>query len=276
MPRPLADYVALALVGEVRREEDLFPNRARDFSGNFNELKAYADKRAGFPISPEVPLAAVRSPAECALVKVTEDNFSGTFYKVRAEQFSSFLGRARDSMNGLRVQGYSDESLLERRSDYPEAWAILSHELFDDYHEHGGPWLTRALDGLRHRLESGGLDDVYAGNLGSEQDGIPASDRVVSLNHNEVGEFDRAASEVISAVSARNELDETPGLRELILGQLSAGRELIRSGCVRLCLLQVTLIDTLNFLAVRYEKEAIGALASALAAALLSRFGIDS
>jgi hypothetical protein len=104
----------------------------------------------------------------------------------------------------------------------------------------------------------------------------PASSRIVRFNDNQIYELDEKATHVIDAVSAQNYIGATQGLRELILGQLKAGRELIRSGSVRLYLLELALIDTLKVLARRYEKETIGALASTLLAALAQHIGINS
>lgn len=103
----------------------------------------------------------------------------------------------------------------------------------------------------------------------------PASDRVVTFSDNEISDFDIKTSEIISAVSAQNQIDGSPGLREILLGQLKAGRELIRAGSFKLYVLEVTLVQSLTFLAQRYEKEAIGALAAALLTTLLKHIGID-
>lgn len=109
-----------------------------------------------------------------------------------------------------------------------------------------------------------------------ERTQAPAADRIVTFSDNQVEELDQQSSELIQAVEEKNQIDGEPGLRELIVGQLKAGRELIRAGSFRLFFLQLTLIETLEFLAKRYEKEAIGGLAAALIAALLKHIGLDS
>ena len=105
---------------------------------------------------------------------------------------------------------------------------------------------------------------------------VPASDRIVTLNHNEISEFEERTSEIIASAEKLNQIDDVAGLREVIVGQLRAGRELVRVGSFKLYVLQITLIDTLTFLAKRYESEAIGALAAALLTALLQHFGISA
>jgi len=103
---------------------------------------------------------------------------------------------------------------------------------------------------------------------------VPASDRVVTLSDNQVPYFELKTTEIIDVVSNQNQIDNEPGLREIILGQLKAGRELLRAGSFSLYIFQLTLLDTLRFLAKRYEKEAIGALAAALIGELLKSIGI--
>jgi hypothetical protein len=103
-----------------------------------------------------------------------------------------------------------------------------------------------------------------------------ASDRVVLFSDNQRNDFEGLASEVIDAVSAQNHVSDESGIRELIIGQLKAGRELIRAGCTRLYLLELTLIQTLRFLVKRYEREAIAGLAAALITALVKHIGIDA
>jgi hypothetical protein len=104
----------------------------------------------------------------------------------------------------------------------------------------------------------------------------PASDRVVTFSDNQISEIDQMATDVINAVSDQNQIADEPGLREIVLGQLKAGRELVRAGSFKLYILEITLIDTLRFLVKRYEREAIGGLAAALITALIKHIGIDA
>ena len=119
--------------------------------------------------------------------------------------------------------------------------------------------------------ENEDLDGLYL----DSQYNAPASDRIVNFNDNQISDLDEQTTRVIEAVSTQNQIDDEPGLREVILGQLKAGRELIRAGSFRIFVLEATLIQSLTFLVKRYEKEAIGALAAALLGALLKHIGID-
>lgn len=102
----------------------------------------------------------------------------------------------------------------------------------------------------------------------------PASDRVVTLSHNQVESFDEPTSEIITAIERENTIADHPGLRELIIGQLRAGRELIRIGVFKAELLHMTLVVGLKMLVEKYGDHAIGALASKLLDLILKEIGI--
>lgn len=135
------------------------------------------------------------------------------------------------------------------------------------------------------RVGSRFFSDVFNGfllDIGEREPVMPAlglapgSNRVVTFSDNQRQELQNGADCVIEAVEAQNQLAQTPGLRELVLGQLRAGREMIRTGCVRVYLIELTLLETLKFLAKRYERETIGALASTLMVALARHLGLPS
>lgn len=273
MARTLADYVALALVGDVSAD-DVFSGfgGTSDFSGDFEQIARRAEQRCEFSISPDVLRQALRTLAECNLLRVTDDPYSGTFYKIRSSRLSAFFDAAHKEATEIGNEGVDPVLVSNFGSDFPNAAALMRHEVFDDYAELGREWLAKALAGLRERLTSGELESSSILDVGID---APASDRIVTLSHNQIGELEQSTSELIEVVSARNEIEENVNFRDVVLGQLRAGRELIRAGSVRVFVLQITLLDTLRYLAKRYEKEAIGALASALIAALLQHLGIS-
>ena len=273
MNRPISDYVALALIGKVGDPADIFNMTGKnEFQGNWAELKSEAEERCGFQLSEQIIRDAVRSLAECNLVRVSEDRYAGEFVKVYPREFPSFVKKAGEE-NTKAIQEDDVIALLTRPSDYPNASALSKHPVFEDYSELGDGWLLRALTGLRQEIEEAGSLAEYIQRGESKE--VPASDRVVRFTDNQIQTFDIQTSELIIGVEALNSLSDRNGLRELIVGQLKAGRELIRSGCVKVYLIQVTLIDTLNFLAKRYEHDAIGALASTLAVVLAKHLGLE-
>lgn len=141
-----------------------------------------------------------------------------------------------------------------------------------------------ASDGISltaSRIGARFYSDVFVGFRGEQDEdaplpqlGIaPASSRIVSFDDNQIREFDEQASTLIDRVEEQNQLGSA-GLRELIVGQLKAGRELIRAGSARLYLIELTLLESLKFLAQRYERETIGALAAVLLTALAKHLGL--
>ncbi len=100
---------------------------------------------------------------------------------------------------------------------------------------------------------------------------VPASDRIVRLNHNEVQTAVGSVSEIIDALEKDNGDPEQPGLRERLLGQIKAGRELIQAGEFRAYLLYEVLVRALNELIKRYQNPTIAALANALLGAVVSQ-----
>lgn len=135
----------------------------------------------------------------------------------------------------------------------------------------GGRFYRDAFDNYIRREVIG---EEYG--AGPESSSAPASDRIVTFSDNQITDIEAQTDEVIKAVASQNQIDDNPGLREIILGQLKAGRELIRAGSFRLHVIEITLIETLNFLVKRYEREVIGGLAAALITALVKHIGIDS
>jgi hypothetical protein len=93
---------------------------------------------------------------------------------------------------------------------------------------------------------------------------IPASDRFVTLGHNQQAELERASTEVIDALEKENSVDGDPSARAWMLGQLRAGRELIRAQVVNVWLLEQTVLRVLGTLIEKFKGHAISAAAQTL------------
>jgi hypothetical protein len=93
---------------------------------------------------------------------------------------------------------------------------------------------------------------------------IPASDRIVSLSDNEQTELEAASSELIEVVEQANGIDGDPTFRQIVLGQLKAGRELIRAQIFNAQIMHFIVMETLRNLKSRYEAHVIGAAAATL------------
>ncbi|MGC4251317.1 MAG: hypothetical protein QM605_07585 [Sphingobium sp.] len=93
---------------------------------------------------------------------------------------------------------------------------------------------------------------------------IPASDRIVSLTHNQVNSLEEPIREIVDLLGKENAIPDDPGGRERLLGQIKAGRELLRSGTFRGYLFYVTIIGALNELIRRYQGHVIAMVAASL------------
>jgi len=105
---------------------------------------------------------------------------------------------------------------------------------------------------------------------------VPASDRIVTLAHNQTKEIEGPLEELVLALEADNGIPDRPGLKERLLGQVRAGRELIRVGTFKSYVLYVTLLSALNSLVEKYKGHAIGAVAATLVELLIKHvFGAE-
>lgn len=270
----VADYVAIALIGHVD-DPDSFDGMfaTREFQGGWPELRSHAEKRCGFSLSDEIVREAVRTLSKCGLVRVSNDKYAGEFVKLYPDRFDEFKNNAKKELEGAKEDGYG-KSIMDRASDYPNASVLESNSVVADYSELGDEWMRRALAGLQKEIEeAGSLSDFL---LSAREGTSPASDRIVRFDNNQISKIEEKTDEIINGVEQLNSIGDRAGLRELILGQLKAGRELVRSGCFKLYLLEVTLLDALRNLAIKYEKEAVGALANALIEAILKAVGLKS
>jgi hypothetical protein len=93
---------------------------------------------------------------------------------------------------------------------------------------------------------------------------VPASDRIVTLSHNQQIELEVSSTELIDGLAKENSIDGDASLRERFLGQLRAGRELIRAQTFRVYLLYESILTVLNSLIERYQGQAIGQVAKKL------------
>jgi hypothetical protein len=113
-------------------------------------------------------------------------------------------------------------------------------------------------------LEDGGIEFAGIG-------GVPASDRVVTLSDNQQSELEEASSKLIEEVEKSNGIDGDPTFRQVVLGQLKAGRELIRAQIFSAEMMRLIMMDALKSLIKKYEGHVIGAAAATLMDLLIKR-----
>ncbi|HEU0098419.1 MAG TPA: hypothetical protein VFQ67_06540 [Allosphingosinicella sp.] len=158
----------------------------------------------------------------------TTDRFAGAYYHYN----SGSVGRARDDF-------------LSRSVIYSQSMAI------------GRRFFPDVFSGYL------GLSDIEELPVPNNVE-VPASDRIVTLSHNQLKEIEPPLDELISALEADNGLPDQPGLKERLLGQVRAGRELLRVGSFKAYLVYITLLAGLAHLIEKYKGHAIAAAATTL------------
>jgi len=218
-------YVQSAVLCELR-------DRINDMQGHFFLEEDYVNMfDAFFPMNIRPGI----------LAEVLHDLVSkGVFEEIRDDRAGSFFRLSRDEL----LNRYNDET-----SD--------PSSLTSKYKLIGQQFLASALQ-LSVQTDEGGDE------LETKSFDIPAAGRLVEISHNQSSAIDNPTLEIINALEADNGLPEEPGFRERILGQIKAGRELIRAGIFDAQLFYLSMIVGLKMLIEKYKEHAIGAAASKL------------
>ena len=130
----------------------------------------------------------------------------------------------------------------------------MTDHLFDDHQSELRRYLERNLD-----VPPQGKDPA-----------IPASDRVVSINHNSdaYAQVIDAAEQLKEAVNGFNQIDAEES--ERLVTEIDAGKTLLRSRLVRVGPLAALFVPTLKWLAAAFAGTAVGMAATSLLEALIS------
>lgn len=238
-----ADYIAAALIVEVRRnDEKLSGTSPEQFAGLLKE-------RYGFELKEVQINAALRRLAELGLVALTEDEYAGSFLRFpSATSLEIRIGNLKNKQPDarfFRALG-GGEKLLERAFANAKFWRDFDAEVSTD---------------------STSILSVPSPAF------APASDRIVTLSHNQYAALSEPLDDVIEAVEQNNGIPEEPGFRERVLGQLKAGREFLKAGVFEGQLFYYTLVVGLKMLAEKYKDHAVAALASELVDLILQHLG---
>lgn len=180
-------------------------------------------------------------------IEVRKTKHAGDYFRIKNKEFKGLLAK--------------------RPSDSPAA---------RDLRDIGPKYLVDALSNfsLSDFADIKEFDDAYEAKketvFDEDKQEIPASNRIVSISHNQFKQVDQVTEELLDLVTIENRIDEEAGLREQILGQISAARELVRHGSVKAYLLYQTVVEVLQFLIKRYAGTAISETAKILLAVYLT------
>lgn len=179
---------------------------------------------------------------------------------------------------------FVENGVIERR-DVPFAGEYYRH-IPGVYQNYRNNWLSNSeVHSQAQEIGSRYFPDVFSGYMSSMTGSdelypdfglAPAANRVVTFNDNQSADVSEKIDEVARHIEGKNSLEGPSGLKNLILGQMRASRELVLSGVVRWQILQLTLVEALRFIIERYEGEIVSTLASALLAEVLKLAGTVS
>ncbi len=121
--------------------------------------------------------------------------------------------------------------------------------------------VTGNLDPIRAMLMAGVVAYERIGELEDVHRLVPASDRIVNLDHNQLTykEAVAAIEQLIDVVRESNSYRETDAAdQERRVAELEAGRRLLGSCWISVATLKATLIGTLTYLASKFADAPIG------------------
>ena len=236
--RTLEDYIEAELICRITRH----PNESLGKFAPENTTLAVIDSYTTINVKPEELKRLLQRLISMELLDIVRDVAAGDFYRI-----------SRDRV----VATFQQE-------------AAIPDSLVSKYEILGSQLVERASENLRSGQEAPEKPLLESPGLVA-----PASDRIVTLQHNQQGEIDGQFNEVIDAVEQLNGIEGEGNVRQQVLGELRAGRELIRAQTFRAYLLYNTVISSLGSLIEKYKDHAIGAAATRLVELLIEHiFGV--
>jgi hypothetical protein len=193
------------------------------------------------------------------------------------------IGRAAD-IAGVDRFIDAKRAATTRELRFPDGWLL---EAAQDLDRKGWLHYSPTLGAVQVRLTGRGWDryqdlidedDLREDDAAAESTAVPASDRIVRLDHNSPAylEADSKLSAMVAAVRANNEYAVTePEDYEQTLAELESGQRLLKAPQVRLNAISTVLIDSLKKLAAKFGDAMLGALATVALAALAAYLGLS-
>lgn len=241
-----ADYLLIAFVTAAQAAQA----NGVEVPDTYESIREFLNSSYEIQATPPQIRSVIERLAEVGFVEIMSDPFAG------------------DLIVGNRDRFQSPYSIMEA-GNLLGLWTAATRG--------GKPWFYRVF---RNEQYWSSFDEhlAHTGEQASQdiefKSFAPASDRLVTLNHNQIQEVDEEISAVIDAVEKENVIGETTGIRELILGKIRAGRELWRAGVFSMQSLYLTLVVGLQMLIDKHKDAAVSVAAAKLLDLLLKEHGI--
>ena len=240
-----AQYLGVILLHEAEQLDD------ESYSGSFLSLSTRLTQLLG---GVEVTPGEVRRSLEIlnkfSAAKFYENPLTNGYWQIDYDNFRYYFAQENPDFNE------SDK----------EGWKKLKDELEEElpilvtYADNGRPFALDVIEHLRTIPES----EWSHLRAESERLQVPASDRIVTISHNQQVQLSEGTDDVIDLLEKENSINGDELLRSRILGQLKAARELVNAQTFRLYLLYGTVVSALGILIEKYSGKAIGIAASKL------------
>ena len=154
MSNNIDQYVYAAALNEIINKQNDIDQTFLDYETTVRQI----DGRIRNEVDPESIEFVVNEFIRQGAISVIEDELAGKFYKIDISAIAKLISAARERQDSLEYK-----------------YAVI-----------GPAFLEAALRSARGQQEDRELDE----RLPVEGSAIPASDRIVTLNHNEISEFD--------------------------------------------------------------------------------------
>lgn len=186
---------------------------------------------------------------------LTEMGVASKFYSPLT---NGFFELSRD--NAVSLFGAPGWTKAENQKPARNPTFDAEYPVIDAYLKSDQSWSGYVMAELQRDpalLEDGGVEFAGIG-------GVPASDRIVTLSDNQQTDLEASTTELIEIVEKQNGVDGDQSMKQQIVGQLKAGRELFRAGVFKFALIEQTILSVLGGLIEKYKNQAIGHAAKKL------------
>ncbi len=188
MKPDIATYIAAALNSFAKTHEGGTIRGPRD------ALSGFANEACGFIVEESLVVKALAILEECKIATVSSDLYAGEFMKIDGRLVNAFVSNGQhdlmevEALAETRAEGI--ETVLAEFESRP-AFLLHKYSVFQTYREFGDDWLQKALRGIEVAITRG----------------IPASDRIVEVDHNAAaaGEISSQFEELQRRLEADND-----------------------------------------------------------------------
>jgi hypothetical protein len=237
------DHIAALVLEFAKRNGGSYSAFAEDLSSELEKLY-------GLTLAEGLLNSALARLAVLEAVQILPSAIAGDLIQISPDKALEYY--ALDArVPGPNTPTSYDEKYNQAHNDF---------QVLKAYSFGGQPWVERVIA----RLKTGEVENVSDAIPEQANISIPASDRIVRLNDNQAHELVDAIDDVASSLQRENSIGGDGELRGRFLGQLAAGRELVRAQSVRAYLLYEALVRMLGTLIQKYKGQALGEAAKTL------------